>query len=85
MNLNLVEIKALTIGNDTGNNNIKERFVVFVAGGKRPIISCSNFSQTERLAVKFAGLLDVRMEVFDSVKETCYFIEPFELKGSFVR
>lgn len=84
MNLNLVEIKAMTIGNDTGNNNIKERFVVFIAGGKRPIISCSNFSQAERLAVKFAGLLSVRMEVFDSVKETCYFIEPFESKGSFV-
>ncbi len=77
---NSVKIKTKTIK----NNNSKERFVVFVAGGKRPIISCSNFSQAERLAVKFAGILSVRMEVFDSVKETCYFIEPFESKGSLI-
>ncbi len=75
-----VEIKMKT----TENNSAKERFVVFVAGGKRPIISFINFPQAERLAVKFAGLLSVRMEVFDSVKETCYFIEPFESKGSLV-
>ncbi|MBA3632475.1 MAG: hypothetical protein H0W58_06670 [Acidobacteria bacterium] len=64
------------------NNSAKERFALFVAGGKRPIISFLTFPQAERLAVKFADLLNVRMEVFDSVKETCFFIEPFESKGS---
>jgi hypothetical protein len=60
----------------------KERFVVFVAGGKHPVIRFENFSRAESLAVSFAGLLNMRMEVFDSVKETCYFIEPAEAKGS---
>lgn len=56
----------------------RERFVVFVAGGKRSIISCSNYKRAERLALLFAGLTNVRMEVFDSFKEICYFVEPAE-------
>ena len=66
------------------NSNAKDRFIVFVAGGKRPIISFPNFSRAEVLAIKFAASLNVRMEVFDSVKEPCYFIEPFEPEGSLV-
>ena len=66
----------------TENSSAKERFVVFVAGGKHPVIRFENFSRAESLAVSFAGLLNMRMEVFDSVKETCYFIEPAEAKGS---
>jgi predicted P-loop ATPase/GTPase len=65
----------------TENSCAKERFVVFVAGGKHPVIRFENFSRAESLAVSFAGLLNMRMEVFDSVKETCYFIEPAEAKG----
>ncbi|MGI8542933.1 MAG: hypothetical protein ACR2MD_05575 [Aridibacter sp.] len=84
MKTNSVEIERAATEHNAENNSFKKRFVIFVAGGKRPIISCSNFSRAERLAVKFAGLLNVRMEVFDSVKEICYFIEPFESNGSFV-
>jgi hypothetical protein len=84
MNLNLIET------NPTGNANLAEdkavpqRFVVFVAGGKRPIISFENFARAERLAIFFADLINVRMEVFDSVKEICYFVEPVPLASALV-
>lgn len=84
MNLNLVET------NPTGNANLAEdtvvpqRFIVFVAGGKRPIISFENFARAERLVVFFADLTGVRMEVFDSVKEICYFVEPAPLASALV-
>lgn len=84
MKINPVEIEAIRAGNDAVNTSFGERFTIFVAGGKRPIISFENFTQAESLAINFAGLLNVRMEVFDSVKETCYFIEPAEAKGSFI-
>lgn len=73
MKTNRVEIEAT-------DKSDKERFVVFVAGGKHPIISFENFARAERLALFFAGLVSVRMEVFDSSKEVCYFVEPFEAK-----
>lgn len=84
MKTNSVEIEARTMGNSLENNSCGERFVVFVAGGKCPIISFENFSRAEYLALRFAGLLKVQMEVFDSLKETCYFIEPSDAKSSFV-
>lgn len=79
-----VEIKAIRAGNGIEIKSFGDRFVVFVAGGKRPIISFPNFSRAEGLAIKFAASVNVRMEVFDSFKETCYFIEPFEPEGSLV-
>lgn len=81
MSLNSTKNQEL---NTENKSNPAERFVVFVAGGVRPIIACSNFYQAERLALFFAGLVNVRMEVFDSLKEICYFIEPSELIRSFV-
>lgn len=60
----------------TANKSISGQFIVFVAGGTRPIISFGNFTRAERLALIIAGLLNVRMEVFDSMREICYFIEP---------
>ena len=61
-----------------------ERFIVFVARGERPIVSFSNFERAERLAMIFARLTNVRMEVFDSEKEICYFVEPSEMKRPIV-
>lgn len=77
MTLNLMETQGLNAEN---KSHFEERFVVFVAGGKHPLIAFSNFSRAERLALVFAGLVNVRMEVFDSLKEICYFIEPSESK-----
>lgn len=76
-----IEIEAMAMGNSTSTDTVEERFIVFVAGGKCPVTGFENLSRAERLALRFAGLLNVRMEVFDSLKETCYFIEPAEAKG----
>ena len=76
MNSNLTEIAPATSANLAENNSVPQRFVVFVAGGTRPIISFENFARAERLAVFFADLINVRMEVFDSKKEICYFVSP---------
>ena len=84
MKTNFVETKSGIMGNDAVNDMALQRFVVFVAGGKRPITSCSNFARAERLALIFAGLTNVRMEVFDDDKGICYFVEPSEAKGSLV-
>lgn len=82
MKTNSVEIEATPTANDTANNSVLQRFVVFVAGGKHPIISFENFARAERLALVFARLVEVRMEVFDSSKEICYFVEPSEATAS---
>ena len=81
---NSVEVEKIATGNGVENNSCGERFVVFVAGGKCPIISFEKFSRAEYLALRFAVLLKVQMEVFDSLKETCYFIEPAEANVSLV-
>ena len=73
-----VEIEPTTTEIDALGKSVLNRFVVFVAGGTRPVISFETFPRAERLAVFFAGLTNARMEVFDSAKEICYFIEPFE-------
>ncbi len=76
---------SVKIALNTGiKNDTQERFVVFVATKERPIISFPNFERAERLAIIFAGLTNVRMEVFDSKKEICYFVEPSEAKRLFV-
>ena len=82
MKTNSVEIKSSAAGCSTANNLDSQRFVIFVAGGKRPITSCSNFARAERFALLFAGLVNARMEVFDDVKGICYFVEPSEAKGA---
>ncbi len=68
--------------NSSINSSIKKsdlhRFMVFVAGGEHPLISFSNYQRAERLAIIFARLANARMEVFDSEKEVCYFVEPNE-------
>jgi hypothetical protein len=84
MNTNLIEIEPATSANIAENKSVPPRFVVFVAGGKRPIISFEDFARAERLAVFFADLINVRMEVFDSVKEVCYFVEPAPLSSALV-
>jgi hypothetical protein len=84
MNLILTEFKPATSANLSEDESVPQRFVVFVAGGKRPIISFENFARAERLAVFFADLINVRMEVFDSVKEICYFVEPAPLASALV-
>jgi len=84
MNLILTEFKPATSANLSEDESVPQRFVVFVAGGKRPIISFENFARAERLAVFFADLINVRMEVFDSVKEICYFVEPAPLLSALV-
>jgi hypothetical protein len=76
MSSNASEIETKAAGNNDANSESLQRFVVFVAGGKRPIISFENFARAERLALFFARLVNVRMEVFDSTKEICYFVEP---------
>ena len=67
------------LGNDFG-----ERYVIFVAGGELPIISFANYFRAELLAIIFARLTNTRMEVFDSKKELCYFVEPTETEQSFI-
>lgn len=84
MNLILTEIEPATSANLAEDESVPQRFVVFVAGGKRPIVSFENFARAERLAVFFADLINVRMEVFDSVKEICYFVEPAPLVSALV-
>ena len=84
MNVNLTEIEPAMSANLAENKSLPQRFVVFVAGGKSPIISFENFERAERLAVFFADLINVRMEVFDSVKEICYFVEPAPLASALV-
>lgn len=79
-----VETAAPTVLNNVPNERSSERFIVFVAGGKRPIISFSNYQRAERLAIFFADLINVRMEVFDSLKEICYFVEPAPLSSALV-
>ncbi len=76
MNSNLIEIKPAASAHLVEDKSVSQRFVVFVAGRKHPIISFENFARAERLAVFFADLTGVRMEVFDSVKEICYFVSP---------
>jgi hypothetical protein len=76
MNSNALEIQKAATVNVSENKSVRERFVVFVAGGRCPIISFENYQRAERMAVFFADLTNVRMEVFDSVKEICYFISP---------
>jgi hypothetical protein len=84
MKTNSVEIETGATENGTANNLDLQRFVVFVAGGKHSITSCSNFARAERFALIFAGITNVRMEVFDDVKGICYFVEPSEAKVSLV-
>ena len=76
MNVTLTEIEPTMSANFAVNKSVPQRFVVFVAGGKQLIISFENFERAERLAVFFADLTGVRMEVFDSVKGICYFVSP---------
>lgn len=83
MKTNSVEIETSAAANDSANDIALHRFVVFVAGGKRPITSCSNFARAERLALIFAGITNVRMEVFDDDKGICYFVEPSEANGAY--
>ena len=78
MKSSAVKIETRAAGNYAENKETLLRFVVFVAGGKRPIIAFENFARAERLAIVFAGLVNVRMEVFDSGREICYFVEPAE-------
>lgn len=73
---NASEIQTKSVGNYDANNESLQRFVVFVAGGTRPIIAFENFARAERLALFFALLVNARMEVFDSAREICYFVEP---------
>jgi len=68
----------------TGSKSVQERFIVFVAGGISSIVSFENFARAEYLAVIFANLTSVRMEVFDSAKDVCYFIEPAPHIGALV-
>lgn len=75
---NASEIETNAAGNYNANSESLQRFIVFVAGGKRPIFSSEKFARAERLALFFARLVNVQMEVFDSVKEICYFVEPWE-------
>lgn len=84
MNAALIEITPTASVNLAEEESVPQRFVVFVAGGKRPIISFESFARAERLAVFFADLINVRMEVFDSVKEICYFVEPASLVSALV-
>ncbi len=84
MSPNLIESKPEASAHLAEDKSIPQRFVVFVAGGKRPITSFENFARAERLAVFFADLTGVRMEVFDSVKEICYFVEPAPLASALV-
>ncbi len=84
MKISSVETKTAAGASNAQSKCSRERFVIFVAGGRCPIISFENFARAERLAVFFADLTNVRMEVFDSVKEICYFIEPVLLSSALV-
>ena len=84
MSPNLIEIEPAAGAHLAEDKSVSQRFVVFVAGGKHPIISFENFARAERLAVFFADLTGVRMEVFDSVKEICYFVQPMALVSALV-
>ncbi|MDQ3748871.1 MAG: hypothetical protein M3367_07655 [Acidobacteriota bacterium] len=84
MKTNSVEIETMPAASNAAEESVSARFVVFVAGGRRPITSFENFARAERLALVIAGLACVRMEVFDSAKEICYFVEPSEAKGSLI-
>ena len=84
MKTNSVETGAATVANNFQNKCSSQRYVVFVAGGRHSIISFENFARAERLAVFFADLINVRMEVFDQAKEICYFIEPAPLSSALV-
>ncbi len=84
MKTNSVETEMATAANNAQSQCSSERFVIFVAGGRCPIISFENFARAERMAVFFADLTNVRMEVFDSVKEICYFIEPALINSALV-
>ena len=84
MKSNVMEFEPAAGVNKAANQSSLQRFIVFVAGGTRPIISFENFARAERLAVFFAGLISVRMEVFDSGREICYFVEPFESNSPLV-
>ena len=84
MSPNLIEIEPTASAHLAEDESAPQRFVVFVAGGKRPITSFENFARAERLAVFFADLTGVRMEVFDSVKEICYFVEPMALVSALI-
>ena len=75
----MIENSAKTEENTGIKNDLPERFIVFVAARERPIVSFSNFKRADRLAMIFARLANVRMEVFDSEKEICYFVEPTEM------
>lgn len=77
------KISVPSKANESTSGSVFQRFVVFVAGGSHPILSFENFARAERLAIIFAGLTNVRMEVFDSEKEICYFVEPSEAKRPF--
>ena len=79
-------IEPMATANAIAAGSNRDRFVVFVASGKRPIISFENYKRAERLALLFAALTRVRMEIFDSLKETCYFVEPAEANAlSFIK
>jgi glutamate synthase domain-containing protein 1 len=84
MKTNSVETEMATAANNAQSQCSPDRFVIFVAGGGYPIISFKNFARAERIAVFFADLTNVRMEVFDSVKEICYFIEPAQINSALV-
>ena len=84
MKTNFVETEAAKVANNAWSKCSPERFVIFVAGGRCPIISFENFVRAERMAVFFADLTNVRMEVFDSAKEICYFVEPATLHSALV-
>ncbi len=87
MTFNLFEVNQTATDKFSPNSSIKKsdlhRFIVFVAGGERPIIAFSNYQRAERLAIIFARLANARMEVFDSEKEICYFVEPSEANHQF--
>lgn len=87
MTFNLFELNQTATEKFSPNFSINKsdlpRFIVFVAGGERPIIAFSNYHRAERLAIIFARLANARMEVFDSEKEVCYFVESSEANRSF--
>lgn len=75
----MIENSAKTEQTIEIRNDPPGRFIVFVAARTRPIVSFSNFKRAERIAMIFARLANFRMEVFDSEKEICYFVEPSEM------
>lgn len=75
----MIENSAKTEQTIEIRSDLPRRFIVFVAARTRPIVSFSNFKRAERIAMIFARLANFRMEVFDSEKEICYFVEPSEM------